>query len=302
MRWRGCMAEEICVKDLAEPLLAGRTVLLYGPMGSGKSALLEALARRMKKQRRPCGFCRQLPGPCPISPKHCWRPTRRCGARGAPSVSCAAIWSMPSRRGRVCCCSIIWAMWAPNSKGICAPCGGPDWGCSLRPMPRSNRDHDQLRAMHLAFLEVEVPPTAEPLPASHPGREPWRPAPLPFALTDTDRSALIRMARGRPGWVIWAGRMLGEIHIGARRTCIVGIAARRDHDADYEWLFGRQPGNKEQMNDPAFAVQHRPGAGGDGICTAGQRGSAAPQGAGAVQAGAEHFPALPRPAQAVSQG
>jgi energy-coupling factor transporter ATP-binding protein EcfA2 len=46
------------VTDLAEPLLAGRTVLLNGPMGSGKSALLEALARRMKKQRRPCGISR----------------------------------------------------------------------------------------------------------------------------------------------------------------------------------------------------------------------------------------------------
>jgi ABC-type cobalamin/Fe3+-siderophores transport system ATPase subunit len=47
------------VKDLAGPLLAGRTVLLYGPKGSGKSALLEALARGMKRQRRPCGFSRR---------------------------------------------------------------------------------------------------------------------------------------------------------------------------------------------------------------------------------------------------
>jgi Cdc6-like AAA superfamily ATPase len=61
--------------------LAGRTVLLYGPKGSGKSALLEALVRGMKQQSRPCGFC---------------------------------------RRTRVRCCSIIWAIWTPNSEDLSA--------------------------------------------------------------------------------------------------------------------------------------------------------------------------------------
>ena len=125
------------VTDLAEPLLAGRTVLLNGPMGSGKSTLLEALARRMKKQRRPCGISRStrslsditeaLLSAYPAVPgEGCTRRQMRSDLAYAAEARPDAL--LLDHLGEV----------VPNSKGICGPCGGPDWGCSLRPTPRSS--------------------------------------------------------------------------------------------------------------------------------------------------------------------
>jgi MoxR-like ATPase len=108
------------VKALAGPLLAGRTVLLYGPKGSGKSALLETLARGMKKQRRPCGFSRCTRSLSDITAAllSAYPAVRRQG-RAQRQLRSDLVYAVVARPGALLLDHL--AMWAPNSKGICAP-------------------------------------------------------------------------------------------------------------------------------------------------------------------------------------
>ncbi len=198
------------VRQLAEPLLAGRTVLLYGPMGSGKSAILEVLARCMTKQHRPCGFCPSVRSLGNITEAllAVYPAVRRQG-RTQRQLRSDLVYAVEARPGTLLLDHI--GDVGTQFKGYLRAMRGTGLGVLLAADAEVARDHGRLRAMHLAYLEVEVPPLQsrclhrildETLDA----------APLPFALKDTDRNALIRMARGRPGWVVWAGRILCDTH------------------------------------------------------------------------------------------
>jgi len=198
------------VKDLADPLLAGRTVLLYGPMGSGKSALLKALAGRMKKQRRPCGFCRSTRSLSDITAALLAAyPAVPSEGRTQRQLRSDLVYAAEARPGALLLDHLGGV--GTQFKGYLRAMRGIGLGVILAADAEVARDHDQLRAMHLAYLEVEVPP----LPSRCLHRildEALAASPLPFALTETDRRALIRIARGRPGWVLRAGRILCDKH------------------------------------------------------------------------------------------
>jgi energy-coupling factor transporter ATP-binding protein EcfA2 len=198
------------VKMLAEPLLAGRTVLLYGPMGSGKSTLLEALDRRMKKQRRPCGFCRSARSLSAITKAlQAAYPEVPSEGRTQRQLRSDLVYAAEVRPGALLLDHL--GDVGTQFKGYLRAMRGTGLGVLLAADAEVDRDHDRLRAMHLAYLEVEVPP----LPSRCLHRilgETLEADPLPFDLADVDRAALIRMARGRPGWVVWAGRIMCDPH------------------------------------------------------------------------------------------
>ncbi len=195
---------------LTEFMAAGRVVLLYGPIGSGKSALLEAVAGRMKKQRRPCGFCRttrSLPDmteallaayPASRREGRTRRQLRRDLARAVEERPGALLLDHLSHVGT-------------QFKGYLRALQGTGLGVLLAADAEVDRDHDRWRAMHLAYREFEVPPLRSRC-LHRILDEVLDDASLPFALADIDRSALIRMAHGRPGWVIRAVRILGDTH------------------------------------------------------------------------------------------
>jgi energy-coupling factor transporter ATP-binding protein EcfA2 len=198
------------VKDLAEPLLAGRTVLLYGPMGSGKSALLEALARRINKQRQPCGISRSTRSLSDITEALLSAyPAVQSEGRTRRQLRSDLVYAAEARPGALLLDHL--GEVGTQFKGYLRAMRGTGLGVLLAADAEVARDHDQLRAMHLSYLEVQIPP----LPSRCLHRildEALKAAPLPCALTDADRSALIRMARGRPGWIVRAGRILGDTH------------------------------------------------------------------------------------------
>jgi energy-coupling factor transporter ATP-binding protein EcfA2 len=198
------------MKDLIGPLLAGRTVLLYGPMGSGKSALLEALAHSMQKRRRPCGLCHNTRSLSDITEALLAAyPTVKREGRTQRQRRSDLVYAVEARPGALLLDHLLDV--GTQCKGYLRAMRGTGLGVLLAADAEVARDHDRLRAMHMAYLEIEVPP----LPSRCLHRildEALEVDPLPFALTESDRSALIRMARGRPGWIIWAGRILGDIH------------------------------------------------------------------------------------------
>jgi energy-coupling factor transporter ATP-binding protein EcfA2 len=198
------------VKHLSEPLLAGRTVLLYGPMGSGKSTLLEALARGMKKQRRPCGFCRRARSLSDITEAllAAYPGVRREG-RTQRQLRSDLVYATEARPGVLLLDHLHDV--GTQFKGYLRSMRGTGLGVLLAADAEASRDHSQLRGMHLSYHEIKVPPLA-----SHYLHrilaEVWSAGPPPFTLTEADKSALIRMARGRPGWIVMAGRILCDTH------------------------------------------------------------------------------------------
>ncbi|RJQ72782.1 MAG: AAA family ATPase [Desulfobacteraceae bacterium] len=198
------------LKRLAEPLLAGRTFLLYGPVGSGKSSLLEDMAQSMKKQGRPCGFCRCTRALSDITEGllAAYPQVKREG-RTQRQLRSYLVDAIEARPGVLLLDHLREV--GTQFKGYLRSMRGTGLDVLLVADAGSQRDHERLRATRLAYQEIIVPPLARR--AMHRIlAEAILPNRLPFALPDVEKSALIRMARGRPGWMILAGRILSDTH------------------------------------------------------------------------------------------
>ena len=196
------------IKDLLEPLLAGQTVLLYGPVGGGKSTLLQALAGALKKQRRPCGLCRQTHSlshatdalmaayPGVRRQGRTRRQMRSDLSQAIEARPGALLLDHPQHVGT-------------QFKGYLRTLRGTGLGVLWTADCETPRDHEQLRAMHLAYLEIEAPPLSSRC-LHHILDDCLAVRPLPCTLSKDDRSAIVRMARGRPGWIIMLSDLLNS--------------------------------------------------------------------------------------------
>jgi len=198
------------LEDLAELLLGGRTVLLYGPMGSGKSAILEALVRVMEVYRRPCGFSQRTQSLSDITgallAAYPEVPRRGRAQREIRSALTLAIEAEPGAL-------LLDHLGDPGTqfKGFLRFLRGNGLGVLMAADVEVPRDHERLRAMRLAYQEIEVPP----LPSRTMHRilaDVLSGDPLPFALQHAEKSALMRIARGRAGWIVMASRLLRDAH------------------------------------------------------------------------------------------
>jgi energy-coupling factor transporter ATP-binding protein EcfA2 len=215
------------VDDVAALMLRGQTVLLYGPMGIGKTAILEAVRQAVEKEHRPGGFSAQ---------------TRLLSDLTAALLQAYPAVTIEGRTQRQIRSTLRLAVEnnpavllldhiheaGTQFKGYLRSLRGIGLGVLFAADVEVPRDHESFRSMHLAYREMEVPP----LPSRYLRRileNLLAEKSLPYPLTDADRSALLKAAHGRPGWMLMIGDLLqsadywscGRVHVESMQADIM---------------------------------------------------------------------------------
>jgi len=215
------LGREDVVDSLAGQVLAGQTVLVYGPLGVGKTAILDEIARVVGAAGRRIGravhtqtirdVTRALQA---VYPEAGLRARNQRQLRGYLSLAVEEDPGVLILDHLQCAGTAL--------KGFLRSLEGTGLGVLIAADVEHQRDNARIRAMRLAHRERQVPP----LQALHMDRileARVLHRRLPYPLTEADRSSLLRIAAGRPGVVgmvvgllesdrYWRdGRLLSEI-------------------------------------------------------------------------------------------
>ncbi|MBN2224070.1 MAG: ATP-binding protein [Deltaproteobacteria bacterium] len=194
------------VEELVASMLLGQTVLLYGPMGIGKTAILKAVRRAIEKEHRPCGFSTQTRSLSDLTVALLKAyPTVRVENRTQRQIRSALRIAVENNPGVLLLDHLQNA--GIQFKWYLRSLRGTGFGVLFAADMEFNRDHRRFRSMNLTYREMEVPP----LPNVHMRRildNTLAEKTLPYPLTAADRSALLRVAHGRPGWIHMIGDLL----------------------------------------------------------------------------------------------
>jgi hypothetical protein len=179
--------------------LGGETVLVFGPLGSGKTAILDELARRVEQPERPCAFCPRTERLSDIT-----QAFARCYLAGGEALT------QRQRRGRVRLAIerhpgillLDHLLDVGNAvKGYLRSLRGTGLGVVMAVDVEHPRDHARVRARGLAYREIALPP----LPGRYMRRlldREIEAQQIPNRLLEADRHALVQVARRRPGWIV----------------------------------------------------------------------------------------------------
>jgi hypothetical protein len=222
------------VDNLSALMLRGQIVLLYGPMGIGKTAILEAVQQAIEKESRPCGLSPQTRSLSDLTAA-LLRAYPDVGKEGRTQrqIRSALRLAIEDNPGALLCDHLHDA--GTQFKGYLHSLRWTtDLGVLFAADVDVSRDHERFRSMHLAYRELEV----RPLPGRYMHRilaDSLSGKSLPDSLTDTDRSALVRVAHGRPGWMPMMGDLLqrsdfwidGHVHVASMRISVMTEIAKR---------------------------------------------------------------------------
>jgi len=199
---------EKLLDQLEEEVLRGSTLLLLGPLGIGKSSILEALASRLRGRA----------GPCSLAPNtRCLGDITSALASAYPDIDAS---SLTRRRLRsrlrlgveaqpgVLLLDHVTAA-GTAMKGFLRSLRGTGLGVLLVADVENRRDHAAIRALHLTHMEIGVPPLVRSTMAAilDAGLERQH---LPHPLHEDDRNHLLRLAKGNPGRLVSFVSLLPE--------------------------------------------------------------------------------------------
>jgi DNA polymerase III delta prime subunit len=128
---------EHVIDTLLEGLFARHATLLYGPVGVGKTAVLHAVAERLRSQRHPCAL------------------TARTASRTDVKAALAAT-SPESGRAPALLLDGLVSATAPM-RTLLHRLQGRGTGIVIAADVANERDHQRVRKMRLAYREVELP-------------------------------------------------------------------------------------------------------------------------------------------------
>lgn len=194
------------VENLTALMLKGQTMLLYGPIGIGKTAILEAIRLAIIKKHRPYGFAVQTGSLSSLTSVLLTAYPHACNnavtQRQIRSALRAEIESNPG-------VLLLDHLHNPGMqfKGFLSSLRGTGLGVLIAADAEAPRDHARIRSMHLAWREMAVHPLSNRYmyrifadSLSHKS--------LPNPLKNSDRAALVKMAHGRPGWILMISDLL----------------------------------------------------------------------------------------------
>ena len=228
------------VDELTALMLRGRVVLLYGPMGIGKTSILEAVRRTVEKENRPCGFSPQTRSLSDFTAA-LLRAYPDIDAEGRTPRQLRGALRMAVERNP----GVVLLDHLRNAgtqfKGYLASFRGTRLGAVIAADVDVPRDHARFRAMHFTYWEMKVPPLSGQY-LRHILADSLAEKSIPYPLTDADRSTLIKAAQGRPGWIIRMADFLqcadywsdGHAHVESVRAEVM-VANNKEYLAGAEY-------------------------------------------------------------------
>jgi hypothetical protein len=190
------VGREEALRTLGARLDQGLVVVLFGPVGVGKSALLRALQRRARRLGRPCGLVPRTDG---------LRDFTEVLARAYPAVAASATRRQTRSRLRLAAEARPGVLLLDHLgqignafKGAIKSIRGTGIGVLLAADVDHPRDHDRVRALGLSHYEIPL----RPLHASSMRallRSLLDERTLPFALMPEHLRALVAATEGLPG-------------------------------------------------------------------------------------------------------
>jgi hypothetical protein len=192
----GILGRAKLVVELTGHVLAGHTVLLFGPYGIGKTTVLALVREQIRASGRPCAFS--------PATRHLQDVTRALAdayveasrARNQRTLRARLQLAIEARPGVLLLDDLRSAGTA--LKGFLRSLEGTGLGTIIAADAENERDHMGLRARRLAFREVAVPGLPQEYMRSILERE-LTPVTVRTPLVSGDRTALLDIASGRPG-------------------------------------------------------------------------------------------------------
>jgi hypothetical protein len=195
----GLLGRAEVVSTLETLALKGETVLVYGPVGIGKTAILAELKRRVERRGLPCGLAPRTERLQDITealqrayPDAAGRAHTQRAIRGSLRLA------TERTRGMLLLDQLLEVGTA--AKGFLRSMRGTGLGVVMAADVEHPRDHARVRAWGLAYREHALEPLRGRCMRSLLDRRLIGRS-LPGHLTDEDRQALLEIARGRPGWI-----------------------------------------------------------------------------------------------------